>query len=172
MRKRRISEVNQMATMTLPIRELELSVRVGTDKARAEAECVVFYSQARAVEPVRMTLKFGVTALFLKFLLASLARHQRMLIRALQDMDLSICKSEELIKLADSLEKITERGRPIMSKLGQFGPRAHKLWHPSLSQLDEQFDHFDSIATSLRVAADPEASMLMGMAAEQMAAAV
>jgi hypothetical protein len=158
-----------MATMTLPIRELEMSVRVDTDKARAEAECVVFYSQARATGPVRMTVKLGVTALLLKFILARMARHQRLLIRALQDTDLSHCKREDLMKLAESLDHIAEGGRPIMSKLGHFGPRGHKLWNSSLLQLDEQLDHLGSIATSLRSAADPETSLLMGLAVAEMA---
>jgi len=71
-----------MATMTLPIRQLERSVRVETNKARAEMEWAVFYSREREDRPVRMTVKLGLAAFVLKFALASLSRNQKLLIRA------------------------------------------------------------------------------------------
>src|SRR5205809_2708515 len=102
-----------MATMTLPVRELELSVRVGTDKARAETECVVFYARARATSPsIGVTLKLGFTAALLAVMLRSLVRHQRKLIRAYQETDFTCFRSEELVRVADSLEKITEHAWP------------------------------------------------------------
>src|SRR5437868_172381 len=134
-----------MATMALPIRELELS----TDKTRAEAECAVFYSKARKVEPVRMTVKFYTAAVLLRFMLVGLAKHQKTLIRSLQDTDFSRCKPSEMSKLANSLDNIAEHGRPILEKLGYFGPRARKFWGDSVEQLAEQLDHFESIAMSL-----------------------
>jgi hypothetical protein len=159
-----------MATMTLPIRELELSVSVGTEKARAETECVVFYSEARSVDPLRMTVKLGFTALVLKFMLSSLARHQRALIRAYQQIDFGNYSADELIKWAEPLQKLAERGRPVLRQLEPFGPRGQKLWGSVLSDLSEQLDHFESIAQSLRSAADPETSLLMGIAVRHMAA--
>jgi hypothetical protein len=160
-----------MATMAFPIRELELSVSVGTGKARAETECVVFYSQARAISPgIATTLKFVCAATLMKLMLSSLARNQRLLISAYQKIDFTRYGNEELGKAAASLERIIECGRPVLEKLGEFGPRAQRLWGSSLSQLAEQLDHFESIAASLRVAADPEASLLLGLAVRQMAA--
>jgi len=160
-----------MATMALPIRELELSVCVGTDKARAEMECVAFYSQARAIRPsIGVTFKLACTAAFMKLLLTSLARHQRLLISAYQKIDFTRYSNEEILRAAASLERIVEKGQPIVAKLGALGPRAQKWWGSSLFQLSEQLDHFESIANSLRVAADPEASLLMGLAVQQMAA--
>ncbi len=160
-----------MSTLALPIRELELSVRVGTDKARAETECVVFYSRARANCPtLGMTFKLACAATLMKFMLSSIARNQKMLISAYQKIDFTCYNNEELGKSAASLERISECGRPVLEKLEEFGPRAQRLWGSSLSQLAEQLDHLESIAASLRVAADPEASLLMGLAVQQMAA--
>ena len=156
--------------MTLPIQELELSVRVGTDRARAEAECVAFYSDARGVEPVRMTVKYGFTALLLKFMLTSLARHQRLLIRAYQGINFNQFSGSELVKWAESLDKIVDRGRPTLDKLEKFGPRTQKLWGNVLSDLSEQLDHLGSIALSLRSAANPEVTLLMAAAVDHMAA--
>jgi hypothetical protein len=160
-----------MATMALPIQKLELSVRVGTDRACAEAECVAFYSSARTVEPVRMTLKFGLTALLLKFMLVSLSRHQRLLIRAYQGIDFNRCSGDELVKWAERLEKILDRGRPTLGKLVNFGPRTQKLWGNVLSDLSEQLDHMESIASSLRSAANVDVSLLMAAALDRMTAA-
>jgi hypothetical protein len=161
-----------MATMTFPIQELELSVRVGTDRARTEAEVVKFYSDARELKPVWMTLKYGLTALLLKFMLASLARHQRLLIRAYQGMNFSGFSSGELVKWSESLDKIVDRGRPTLDKLEKFGPKTQKLWGNVLSDLSEQLDHMESIAYSLRSSANTDVSLLMAAAIDHMAANV
>ena len=158
-----------MATTALPIRQLEHSIRVETKKARAEMEWAVFYSRERETRPVRMTVRLGLTTLFLKFVLATIARNQKLLIRAYQMADFTRCSNEEILKKAESLERIIQHGRAVLCMLNSFG-RAKKLWESSLSKLEEQLDHFDCIATSLRMSADPEASLLMGFAVEQMAA--
>ena len=160
-----------MATIALPIRELELSVRVRTDKARAEAECVVFYRDARAMSPsIGMTLKYGLNASILRFLLWGLAHNQKLLIRAYQRIDFAQCNNDELLKCAESLEKIAELGWCTLAKIEPLGPRAQRLIGPSVTQIAEQLHHFDSIAASLRSAADPETSLLLGLAVQQMAA--
>ena len=132
-------------------------------------EWAVFYSREREVRPVRMTFKLTLRALVLKFALASLARNQQLLIRAYQVADFTRCSSEEILKKAESLQKISQRGRPVVEMLRSFG-LTKKIWESSLSQLEQQLDHFDSIATSLRMSADSETSLLMGLAVEQMAA--
>src|SRR6266496_2542234 len=127
-----------MATMTLPIRQLERSVRVETNKARAKMEWTVFYSREREDRPVRMTVKLGLAAFVLKFALASLSRNQKLLIRAYQVADFTRCSNEEILKKAESLHKISQHGRPLAGMLRSFG-RAKKLWESSLSQLEEQW---------------------------------
>jgi hypothetical protein len=160
-----------MATMALPVRELELSVCVGTEKARAETECVVFYSQARAIHPsMAMTLKLGFTASLLKFLLHGLVRHQKLLISTYQHIDFTRFSSKEISRVATSLDAMVEKGRQVLEKLATFGPRGQAWWASSVPQLTDQLDHMESIAQSLHIAADPEASLLLGLTVQQMAA--
>jgi len=161
-----------MATMALPIRELELSVCVGTEKARVETECVVFYSRARANRPsIVLTAKLGFYLALLKWLLASLARGQRTMIRLYQNMDFTCYSNAEIVRLAASLYRLVERGRETLSKLQTLGPRAHAcLGAAVLVQLAEQLEHLDSIAESLHIAADDEATALMAMAVEEFSA--
>lgn len=165
LRNSRIERVAKMAAMALPIRELELS----TDKTLAEAEYAVFYLEQRKAEPVRMTVKLGMAAFCLRFMLTGLAKNQKMLIHLLQERDFSRCKASEMSKLAESLDNIIERGWPVLERLGCFGPRAHMLFGDSLGQLGEQLNHLESIAMSLRSSADPETSLLMGLAVAEVA---
>jgi hypothetical protein len=165
-------EDTSMATIAFPVRELELSVCVETDKARAETECVAFYSQARAIRPgIGMTFKLACAATILKFMLRSLARHQRMLIRAYQGMDFTRFSDQDVLTLATSLDKIVENGRTVVAKLRTFGPRGQALWGSTLPQLAEQIEHLDSISESLHLAADPEGTALMAMAVEEFSVA-
>lgn len=160
-----------MATMALPIRELELTVCVGTDKARAETECVVFYSRARAIQPsITTTFKLGVASALLKLMLRSLVRHQRTLIAVYQETDFTLYSKAEISRAATSLDTMVENGRSVLEKLAKSGPRARALWGSSLPQLADQLEHLESIAQSLHVAADREASLLLGLALRQMAA--
>jgi hypothetical protein len=157
-----------MATMALPIRELELSVCVGTDKARAETECVAFYSRARAISPgINLTIKLSLTAALLRWLLRRLVNSQRMLIKAYQRIDFTHCTDEEIAKIAKFLAGLVERGQAILAMLDTLGPRAHAWFGPSMSQLREQLEHLDSIAESLHLAIDDEATALLAMAVEE-----
>ena len=161
-----------MATMALPIRELELSVSVGTDKARAETECVVFYSRARVISPsIGVRIKLGLTASLLKWLLHRLAGSQGMLIRAYQAIDFTSCSNQEITRVAKSLDGVVESGRSTLDRLQTLGPRAHAwLGSSLLAQLGQQIEHLDSIAESLHLAADAEGTALMAMAVEEFSA--
>jgi hypothetical protein len=161
-----------MATMALPIRELELSVRVGTEKARAETECVVFYANARAVRPsLGVTVKYGFYTTVLKWLLHSLVRSQRSIISLYQGTDFTHYTNDEIIWVAKSLDSVVERGRPILCKLRALGPRMHAwIGPPVLAQLEQQFEHMDSIAESLHLASCDEGTALMAMAVEEFSA--
>jgi len=162
-----------MSTMALPIRELELSVCVGTEKARAETECVVFYSHARANRPsIGLTVKLSFYIALLKWLLGSLVRGQRTMIRLYQITDFTRYSNEEIVRVAKSLDGIVERGRETLSRLETLGPRAYAcLGAGVLAQLADQLEHLDSISESLHIAADEEATALMAMAIEEFSAA-
>lgn len=161
-----------MATMALPIRELELSVSVRTEKARAETEWVVFYAHARAMRPsIGLTLKYGFYTTMLKWLLAGLVRSQRSIIKLYQTSDFAPYSNEEILRVAKSLDGVVERGRPILCKLQALGPRAHAWLGPAvLAQLGQQLEHMDSIAESLHLAADAEGTALMAMAVAEFSA--
>jgi len=161
-----------MATMALPIRELELSVCVGTEKARAETDCVAFYSRARVISPsISVTIKLSLTAALLQWLLRRLIGSQRMLIKAYQRIDFAHCTDEEIARIATSLSGLVERGRSILTKLDSLGPRAHAWFGAVMSQLGEQLEHLDSIAESLHLAMDDEETALLAMAVEEFSAA-
>lgn len=161
-----------MATMALPIRELELSVRVSTEKARAETECVVFYAHARAARPTfTVNMKYGFYTTVLKWLLHSLVRSQKAIIRLYQRTDFTHYTTEEILRIAKSLDGVVERGRPILYQLRALGPRMHAWLGPTvLAQLEQQLEHMDSIAESLHLAADDEGTALMAMAIEEFCA--
>ena len=105
----------------------------------------------------------------LKFMLGSLSRHQRLLIRAYQDTNFNRFSGDEIVKWAERLEKIVCRGRPTIEKLEKFGPKTKKLWGNVLSDLAEQLDHMESIANSLRCAINPEVALSMAAAVDHMA---
>jgi hypothetical protein len=158
-----------MATMTLPIRELELSVCVGVEKARAETECVAFYSQYRTTS-FSMALKLGLTTAFLKWLLSRIARKQGQLISAYQSTDFTVLRNDEIARMAKCLEDIVDKGRPVLGRLTTFGPRAQTVWGHKVTQLSGQLDYLESIAQSLRMECDAEVSTLLAAAIEKMAA--
>ena len=129
------------------------------------------FAEMYAAERVRAELQAYREALriALKFMLGSLSRHQRLLIRAYQDTNFNRFSGDEIVKWAERLEKIVCRGRPTIEKLEKFGPKTKKLWGNVLSDLAEQLDHMESIANSLRCAINPEVVLLMAAAVDHMA---
>src|SRR5271170_1364080 len=97
------SEVeDKMATMALPIRELEQSVYVGAEKARAETERVVRYSGASHAN-VLTACKVLAASVCLKWLFGTLVRSQDKLIRLYQTWDLTKLSDEQMLDLVHRL---------------------------------------------------------------------
>lgn len=159
-----------MATMALPIRELERSVCVSAEHARAETERVVQYSEATRAD-VATACKVMFRAFGLKWLLASLVRNQDKLISRYREYDFNRCTPEQLADVADSLESILTRERDLLTKANALGAEVRVWWGDSLWQLTEQVECLESIADSLRVACNDEATALLAIAAEQFAVA-
>lgn len=155
-------------TMARPIFEFERSVRNETKKAQAETEFAMVYSRERETRPLQMTVRLAVAALVIKCALYSLVRNQRLLISAYQEADLTKCSRKQLVSKANVLDWIVNHGRSTLAMLEKFG-RIKKLWEHELPILEEQLDHFESIALSLRLSADPEVNFLMSQAVEEMA---
>jgi hypothetical protein len=158
--------VNEMATMALPIRELERSVCVSAEKARAETERVVSYSVTKRAD-MATVCKVAVRTVGLKWLLSGLVRHQEKLISACQQADFTRFSDEDLADLASSLQRMVAKERGLLAKANTLGAEIRGWWGESLLQLSQQVEHMDSIAESLHLECDPEASLLLAMAVEQ-----
>jgi hypothetical protein len=157
-----------MATLALPIRELERSVCVGAEKARAETERVATYSGMRRAN-VGTALKVAAKTLGLKLILSQLVKGQDKLILAYGRADLDSFRSEDISELAMSLDKIVIKDRELLNKADALGAEIRVWWSASLAKLSEQVEYLDSISESLHLAADTEGSALLAIAVEQLA---
>ena len=157
-----------MATLTLPIRELEQSVRNEAEKAQAETECVAMHSSAPRAD-FGTVCKVAARTLALKWLLSSLVRTQEKLISAYVKQDFTQCSDDTLRETAASLDRIVEKERAILNRANMLGAEIRVWWNASLVKLAEQVEHLDSIAESLHLECDDEASSLLAIAAEQFA---
>ena len=157
-----------MATMALPIRELERSVCVDAEKARAETERVATYSGSRRAD-AGTALKVMCATLGLKWLLSGLVRSQDKLLSVYRGYDFNRCSPEQLTEVATSLGRIVNKERDILARANTLGAEIRVWWDTSLRRLAEQVDHLDSIAESLHLAADPDGTQLLALAAEQFA---
>jgi hypothetical protein len=155
-----------MATMTLPIRELERSVRVEAERAQAGADCVVKHSRAPRAD-LKATCRVAGATLGLRFLLSGLVRTQDKFISVLVERDFTECRSEDLAELAVSLDGIVSKERAVLEKASTLGAEIRIWWNTSLAKLAQQVEHLDSIAESLHLESDPEASLLLAMSVDQ-----
>jgi len=158
-----------MATMALPIRELERSVCIGAEKARAETERVVRDSRANRPN-MRTVCSVTFRAFGLKWLWASLVRNQNKLIGLYRAFDFNRCSAKELAEVVESLEQMLSKERDLLAKANALGAEVRGWWGDSLWQLAEQVEYLESIADSLRVASNDETSTLLALAAEQFVA--
>jgi hypothetical protein len=154
-----------MATMALPIRELEHSVRA----AQAETERVSRQSGATNAD-FAAACKVASTTIALKWCFSGVVRMQTKFISSLVERDFTAVSREEMHALAVSLDGLVARERAILEKTNKLGAEIRVWWNTSLLKLAEQAEHLDSIAESLHVACDDEASALMAFAVEEFAA--
>ena len=158
-----------MAAIALPIRELERSVADGAERARAETERVVRYSYANRADFSTACKVVGVSVL-LKWLFAGLARSQGKLISMYQSCDFTQVSDDQMRQLVRRLREIVDKDRDLSVKAGSLGAEVRVLWDASLRIIAEQADHLESIADSLEIECNPEASLLLAMVADQFAA--
>ena len=158
-----------MATMALPIRELEQSVSIGAKKAKAETERVVRYSEAPRAD-ISTAVKLLAASVCLKWLFSALVRSQDRLIRIHQLSDLTQMSDEQMIQLARRLREFADTDRELVSKASRLGAETRVWWDASLHRIAEQAEHLDSLAESLELECDPEASTLLGMVLDQFTA--
>jgi hypothetical protein len=155
-----------MATITLPIRELERSVCLDAEKARIETKRVVKYSTGNRADFLT-ALKIIARTLILKLLLGTLVRQQEKLIKWCINADFTVFSDEELVELAFRLDKIVVKERDVLDTAYSLGTELRVWWDRSLSQLSQQVEHLDSIAKSLHLEQDSQTPLLLGMMAEE-----
>jgi hypothetical protein len=156
-----------MSAMALPISELGPVVV----KAKAETKRVVCYSKAETSK-----LTFGVAwdtfagVWHLRKQFSVLVEMQASLIRRLVVTDFTRFPMEELKSLATEIDDLLTDERYILAEANKLGSELRYWWTKSLLEMEQQVEHLDSIAESLHVECDPEASLLLAMAVEQLSA--
>lgn len=158
-----------MATLALPIRELERSVSLEAEKARADTECVAKCSKSSRPD-LRIGVKIAWKTLRLAIRFAVLVDRQDKFIALLVGQDLNTSDRKALAQLASFLEGLARKEREILDDAADLGAEIRLWWAPSLRKLTRQVDHIDSIIESLCVAVDPESTALLAFAVEQLAA--
>ena len=157
-----------MAAIALPISELE-PVRIEAEKAQAETECVVVCSkEERPDKGTVWHIAWKTFALRRRF--SQLTIRQAKLITNLVKTNFTNGSPEQLEALATSIDELVSDEREILASANSLGSEIRAWWSTSLIALADQVEYLDSISQSLHVAADPEASLLMGLAVQQMAA--
>lgn len=155
-----------MAALALPISELAPVV----DEAKVETECVAVCSKAERADTTTMWHIVRKTY-SLKRRFAQIVTRQGELIDKLVGRDFSTTPVAELSSLANSIDSLTTDERELLNLVNGLGAELRVWWATSLLRLADQVDHLESIAESLHVASDPESSLLLALAVEQMAAA-
>lgn len=153
-----------MATLTLPICELEQSVRV----AHAETECVTYCSKKETVD-LRLVGQIISKTFHLRFKFADLVKREERLINGLIERDFSQWSAADLNEVANRLVSIVDDQRDILKDVRELGSVSRFWWGQSLLKLADQADHMESIADSLRSSADPDCEALLSLAIEQIA---
>ncbi len=150
-----------MATLVLPISELQPVV----DQAKLKTECVVVRSRSERANVAGVSV-IAVETLFLKFTFGSVVRLQKRAISGLVQRDFSAMSGQEIKSLADSIDRLVAEERELLRKAYGLGSEIRVWWNTSLVRLAAQVEHLDSIAESLHLECDDEASALLGLAAD------
>ncbi len=151
-----------MATLTLPISELSPVVFA----AKEQTECVVSYSKA-VVADFATACAIITKTLSLRSKFSRLVTRQAKLIDSLVERDFNSSPTGELLSLAVSIDDLVADERALLSLVGELGSEIRVWWNTSLIALSEQVEHLDSLAESLHLASDDEASSLLAFALEE-----
>jgi len=158
-----------MATMALPFSELA-PVIVEAERAQADTRCVVSCSGSTVADFSTVWQVFQKT-ISLKFRFAHLVNRQARLIEKLLVREFSDISAGELRCLASKIDELLADERDLLKNAETLGVQIRVWWASSLLKLADQVEHLDSISESLHLAADPEGTALMAIAAEQLVAA-
>ena len=152
-----------MATLALPIRDLESFIRT---EAKPKTACVAKISKSKG-EGFSTVCKIAMLTVALKFLFGHLSRRQTKLIASLSEHDFNSCSQESLSELATAIDELVTDERDALEHAFALGYELRAFW--PLETLLEQVEHLDSIAESLHLAADPECTSLLALAVDEVA---
>ena len=155
-----------MAALAVPISQLAPVV----DEAKAETKCVVVCTKAERADATNMWQIVRKT-FRLRNRFAHIVARQDEVIKKLVSRDFSSTPADELSSLASSIDSLVADERDLLHLVNGLGAEIRVWWASLLVKLADQLEYLDSISESLHTASDPEASMLLGLAVEQMAAA-
>lgn len=153
-----------MSALALPISALIPVV----DDAKEETRRVVVCSQAERPD-TSILCSIAWKTMILKWRFAQLTRQQERLILKLTERDFSKLAVDDIRDIVVSLDRLVEGERDLLRQVHQLGSEIRVWWNPSLTKLAEHVEHLDSIAESLHLECDDEASALLGMAVGQFA---
>jgi hypothetical protein len=71
---------------------------------------------------------------------------------------------DELLGVVEAIDMAVTNGRDLLSDVNTLGSEIRIWWQRPMLKFAEQVEHLDSIAESLRIECDPEASLLLASA--------
>jgi mevalonate kinase len=152
-----------MATLAAPFFDLQMSTR-STASALADAERVL----GPLTEPqnsVRLFFEVVQKTGDVNQKFRHLVETQQKTIDLLVQKDFNALRVEDISSVAQSLDGIIEQNQELLKELHQGPSLLMRLWRSYIRSIKSQVQYMDSIAESLHVAADPEATALMALAA-------
>jgi hypothetical protein len=152
-----------MATLAAPLFDLQMSARL-TASALADAERILG-PLIESQNPLHLFFeaiqKTGEVNRKFKYLVET----QQKTIDLLVQKDFNSSSREDISSIAQSLDSIIVQNQELLKELHQAPSLLLRIWRSYIRSVESQVQYMDSIAESLHIAADPEATALMALAA-------
>jgi|ERR1017187_9179747 hypothetical protein len=130
---------------------------------REATERVIRYSKARSPSLSDLFNIFrGVITISIKW--QRLTDRQCEILQRLTAFDFINSGQDELLGVVEAIDMAVTNGRDLLSDVNTLGSEIRIWWQRPMLKFAEQVEHLDSIAESLRIECDPEASLLLASA--------
>ena len=130
---------------------------------REATERVIRYSKARSPSLSDLFNIFrGVITISIKW--QRLTDRQCEILQRLTAFDFVNSGQDELLGVVEAIDMAVTNGRDLLSDVNTLGSEIRIWWQRPMLKFAEQVEHLDSIAESLRIECDPEASLLLASA--------
>ena len=151
-----------MATLALPIRQLEYEIGLKAVKLQLEVSRARS-SSSRFGQLIR--IRWHVAQINRGF--GDLIEKQKALIRLLQDTHVPNNITPELCaQISKKLDEVVCDVEKLLDRAAEMPPNILQYWKSNMEKLADQTGHLDSIAESFRVAADPSCTSALARAVE------